>query len=48
MAARVLTDQITVAWTQVKTAREQGELEREWCWSSMLDRLLDRYCEGMR
>ncbi|PQM45199.1 hypothetical protein C1Y40_04625 [Mycobacterium talmoniae] len=43
-----LTEQIATAWQQVKAARTQGELEREWIWSSMLDRLLDRYCQGYR
>lgn len=45
---RSLAEQITTALEQVRAAREQREYDREWVWSSMLDRLLDRYSQGLR
>nr|WP_165965029.1 hypothetical protein [Mycobacterium eburneum] len=46
--AAPLTEQITTALAQLRAARKQGELEREWTWQSMLDRLLDRFGQGYR
>ncbi|SRX93546.1 hypothetical protein MSP7336_01784 [Mycobacterium shimoidei] len=43
-----LTEQITMALAQLRAARAQGEIEREFTWQSMLDRLLDRYAQGFR
>lgn len=43
-----LTEQITTALAQLRAARDQGEIERELTWQSMLDRLLDRYSQGFR
>lgn len=40
---RVLTEQIVVALTQLRAARDAGEMDREWFWSGRLDHLLDIY-----
>lgn len=43
-----LTDRIVIALDQLKIARSDGDPTREWAWTGMLDRLLDRYLEGVR
>jgi hypothetical protein len=52
MAARTaptsLTGQITTALDRLRAARERGDYSREITWSTMLDRLLDRWSKGHR
>lgn len=36
-----LKAQITTALEQVRAARDQGEIEREWFWQGRMDYLLD-------
>lgn len=43
-----LTERIVIALDQVRLARDRGDLNREWSWTVMLDRLLDRYAQGYR
>lgn len=38
-----LTQRITVAFCQMRLARDEGDYEREWSWQGMTDRLLDRH-----
>jgi len=43
-----LTDRIVIALDQLRIARRDGDPTREWAWGVLLDRLLDRYIEGVR
>ncbi|OBY33413.1 hypothetical protein [Mycolicibacter kumamotonensis] len=46
MAERMpLTGQITMALAQLRSARQQGELERELFWDNRLDHLLRIYAQ---
>lgn len=38
-----ITARITIALAEVRAARTQSDLDREWAWSSMLDRLLSQH-----
>lgn len=43
-----LTDRIVIALDEMRAARDAGDLAREFSWSQMVDRLLDRYAKGDR
>lgn len=41
--ATSLAERITVALAELRAARDTGNTSSEWAWTSMLDRLIDRY-----
>jgi hypothetical protein len=43
-----LTDLMTYALGQLRTARADGNPGQEWGWTDILDGLLDRYLQGER
>lgn len=43
-----ITARITIALEQVRIARRDGDLDREWAWTGMLDRLLGTHAELLK